>query len=181
MATLDPFPDTPSLTPAPTATPRLSPALMMGAVSPLWGFYGAAAAGGVAYWWMTRWARPANLEALFERATPAAAAPEALVGPPAVVETAPVTPEPVVEAVDAAAALAPSAESEAEAPQDAPAATMLEAATAAPPETAAPEPRPAAEIVAEIEAAPPRTEAAVIPAAAKPRARKPGPETPPQA
>jgi hypothetical protein len=46
--------------------PRVSPQLLVGAASPLWGYFGAAAAGGVAFWWMTRWARPVNLEALFE-------------------------------------------------------------------------------------------------------------------
>lgn len=44
---------------------RVNPALLMGAVSPLWGYFGAVAAGGVAYWWMTRWARPMNAEAVF--------------------------------------------------------------------------------------------------------------------
>lgn len=45
--------------------------MFVGAVSPLWGYFGAAAAGGVAYWWMTRWTRPMNLEALFEAAAQA--------------------------------------------------------------------------------------------------------------
>ena len=37
----------------------------LGAVSPLWAVFGAAAGAGVAYWWMTSWARTAvNLEAL---------------------------------------------------------------------------------------------------------------------
>lgn len=47
-----------------------TPALMMGAVSPLWTYFGAAAAGGLAFWWMTRWARPANLEALLGGSRP---------------------------------------------------------------------------------------------------------------
>jgi hypothetical protein len=50
-----------------TPTPRVSPQLIVGAVSPLWSYFGAAAAGGVAYWWMTRWTQPVNLEALFDR------------------------------------------------------------------------------------------------------------------
>lgn len=65
--------------------PRVSSALLMGAASPLWGYFGAVAAGGMAYWWMTRWTRPMNLEALFEAATSPALAL--------------VPPEPVVEAV----------------------------------------------------------------------------------
>lgn len=44
---------------------RATPHLLMGAASPLWSYYGAAAASGVAYWWMTRWMQPMNLEALF--------------------------------------------------------------------------------------------------------------------
>lgn len=64
---------------------RVSPALLMGAASPLWGYFGAVAAGGMAYWWMTRWTRPMNLEALFDAATSPALAL--------------VPPEPVVEAV----------------------------------------------------------------------------------
>src|SRR5262245_60869106 len=90
--------------------------LLLGAASPLWGYYGAAAAGGVAYWWMTRWTQPMNLEALFGRATaspapeaaPTAEAPQPEL--PSVVggEEAPVSPlaaagEQVVEAIVAAA------------------------------------------------------------------------------
>jgi predicted flap endonuclease-1-like 5' DNA nuclease len=37
--------------------------LPLGAVSPLWFAFASAASAGVAYWWMTRWAEPANLEA----------------------------------------------------------------------------------------------------------------------
>ncbi len=44
--------------------PRVSPAWLVGATSPLWPYFGAIAAGGVAYWWMTRWTRPVNLEAM---------------------------------------------------------------------------------------------------------------------
>lgn len=71
---------------------RISPQLMVGAASPLWSYFGAAAAGGVAYWWMTRWARPMNLEAMFEAA-------RALPPPPAAVETI----EAVAETVEAVA------------------------------------------------------------------------------
>jgi len=42
--------------------------LPFGVASPLWGFYAGAALTGVAYWWMTQWTRPVNLEALFGRA-----------------------------------------------------------------------------------------------------------------
>lgn len=56
--------------------PRLSPALLVGAASPLWAYYGAAAAGAMTYWWLTRWTRPMNLEALYGAA--ADALPEAM-------------------------------------------------------------------------------------------------------
>ena len=56
MATFE-FPDIP--------TPRLTPDLVVGAASPLWSYFCAATAGGVAWWWLTRWAQPMNLEAWF--------------------------------------------------------------------------------------------------------------------
>ena len=71
---------------------RMSPHLMMGVASPLWAYFGAAAASGVAYWWMTRWARPVNLEAMFG-AVPALSAP---------IEAAAEAAEAMVEAVEAA-------------------------------------------------------------------------------
>ncbi len=45
----------------------LRPELMVGAISPLWGYFGAAAMGGMAMWWMSRWVRPDNLEAMFDK------------------------------------------------------------------------------------------------------------------
>ncbi len=38
----------------------------VGAISPLWAVFGAAASAGVAWWWMTRWTRAVNVEALAE-------------------------------------------------------------------------------------------------------------------
>lgn len=49
----------------------MSPQMMVGAASPLWGYFGAAAAGGLAYWWMMRWTRPMDLGAFFDAATKA--------------------------------------------------------------------------------------------------------------
>ncbi|MDB5449641.1 MAG: hypothetical protein JWQ52_769 [Phenylobacterium sp.] len=97
-----------------------APEAFIGLASPLWGVFAGTAMSGVAWWWMTRWTRPENLEALFARtaalpekamdlaeATTPAAAPvlEALAKPelpPAPVggEAAPVAP--VVETLDAA-------------------------------------------------------------------------------
>ena len=45
----------------------------VGLSSPLWGFYAGAAASGAAWWWMTRWARTENLEAMFAAAETAPA------------------------------------------------------------------------------------------------------------
>jgi predicted flap endonuclease-1-like 5' DNA nuclease len=71
--------------------------LPMGAVSPLWAVFGAAASAGVAYWWMTRWTRAVNVEALAFAAKPLPKAP-----PIEIVAE----PDPVVEAVvEAASAL----------------------------------------------------------------------------
>ena len=94
----------------------------IGAVSPLWAMFGAAASVGVAWWWMTRWTRAANVEALagfaaaqvkqaveqaadtglrVEEAVVAAAAPASPLAP--VAELAPPAAE-VVDAEDAAEA-----------------------------------------------------------------------------
>lgn len=93
--------DTPEL-----PEPKTLPQVMVGAASPLWIYFGAAAAGGVAFWWMTHWARPTNLEALFAKAVveplaqPVLEAAEAVAElPPVVAEILPaVQPEPAVEA-----------------------------------------------------------------------------------
>lgn len=71
--------------------------------SPLWAYYGAAVATGLAVWSMTRMARTANLEAFLAAPTPPVvpdllAAPAALPQPVLEAETAPVlevAPEPV--------------------------------------------------------------------------------------
>ena len=75
----------------------------VGAVSPLWGLFAGAAMSGAAWWWMTRWTRPANLEALFGKAEAATAETlaevEALAAPVIeAIEDAPAALEPVVEA-----------------------------------------------------------------------------------
>lgn len=78
-----------------TSQAGVGPALLVGAVSPLWPYFGAAAASGMAYWWMTRWMRPVNLEAMLGRALPAPVAEAA----GAVVDN---TIEAVAEVVEAA-------------------------------------------------------------------------------
>jgi hypothetical protein len=84
----------------------------IGIASPLWGLFAGAAVSGAAWWWMTRWARPANLEALFGAAetatTEVAAEVKALAAP--VVEAmreAPALVEPVLKAAEETVATAP--------------------------------------------------------------------------
>jgi predicted flap endonuclease-1-like 5' DNA nuclease len=48
----------------------------MGAVSPLWAMFGAAAGAGVAYWWLTQWTRAVNVEALAGLTLPRAPKPQ---------------------------------------------------------------------------------------------------------
>jgi predicted flap endonuclease-1-like 5' DNA nuclease len=81
--------------------------LPFGVTSPLWAMFGAAASVGVAYWWMTRWTRAVNFEALAPF-TPALIAsepeaifaelPAAIAAPVEAIETAP-EPEALVEAI----------------------------------------------------------------------------------
>ena len=84
--------------------PRVSPNLFVGVASPLWTYFAAANAGGLAFWWMTRWAQPVNLEALFDRSM------KALNPSPALAPVVAPLVESVVKAVEAAAvtALAPA-------------------------------------------------------------------------
>jgi hypothetical protein len=76
----------------------------VGAASPLWGLFAGAAMSGAAWWWMTRWTRPANLEAVFGAAEAAATAEtsaevQALSAPVVeAIEEVPAALEPVVEA-----------------------------------------------------------------------------------
>jgi predicted flap endonuclease-1-like 5' DNA nuclease len=88
----------------------------MGFASPLWFAFGAAASAGVAYWWMTRWTKTVNVEALaglVEAPLASLVEPEpvAVVEPVADVAPEPVlavAPEPiVVEAAPVVAAPAP--------------------------------------------------------------------------
>ncbi|HEY1446995.1 MAG TPA: helix-hairpin-helix domain-containing protein [Caulobacteraceae bacterium] len=58
---------------------RKAMAMPIGMASPLWLAFGAAASAGVAWWWMTRWTRASNLEAMTGAAKAQVAAVEALV------------------------------------------------------------------------------------------------------
>jgi hypothetical protein len=67
----------------------------LGIASPLWLAFAGAASAGVAYWWLTRWMRPSNLEAVAELPV---AEPEMKVAAPVVSLELEAAPEPVVEA-----------------------------------------------------------------------------------
>ena len=75
----------------------------VGMSSPLWGFFAGAAVSGAAWWWMTRWSRPENLEAMFGKAARAEAPAETIVEAEAVAFEAPeAAPEPVADIAEAA-------------------------------------------------------------------------------
>jgi hypothetical protein len=83
------------------ADPKALLRVPVGLTSPLWPLFAGAAVSGAAWWWMTRWAQPANLEAMFGAAGKAEAetveaVAEAVVEPLADAAT---EVEPVVEAV----------------------------------------------------------------------------------
>jgi len=91
----------------------------MGAASPLWFAFGAAASAGVAYWWMTRFTKAMNIEALagLPRLVPAPAtakAPVRLVevapAAPVVEPTPPVEPTPIEAVAEAEPAVEPEPE-----------------------------------------------------------------------
>jgi hypothetical protein len=85
------------------AKPQALLRVPVGLASPLWGLFAGAAMGGATWWWMTRWARPQNLEAMFG----ATAKVDVVVEPEVVVFDTPAIapPDAVVEAAVAPAAL----------------------------------------------------------------------------
>jgi len=83
--------------------------LPFGVASPLWAMYGAAAGAGLAYWWMTSWARAVNVEAL----APFSLKPVAQPKPVEIVAE----PEPPVAIVEAIAEAAPTLALEAPTPK----------------------------------------------------------------
>ncbi|HEX7886247.1 MAG TPA: hypothetical protein VF474_09745 [Phenylobacterium sp.] len=110
----------------------VSPALLVGVASPLWTYFGAAAVGGMAYWWLTQWTRPANLEALMGGKAPPSPEPfvkpvlelvetaaDAAVATPVGGEAAPISP---LATTSTAPAIAPEPVAEA-APPPAPSVT----------------------------------------------------------
>jgi len=85
------------------AKPEALLRLPVGLASPLWGLFAGAAVSGAAWWWMTRWTRAENLEAMFG----AAAKFEAAVEPKATALAAPAVELAVAEPVTEAVAEAP--------------------------------------------------------------------------
>jgi hypothetical protein len=141
-------------TPAP-AKPEVMLRVPVGLASPLWGFFAGAAVGGAAFWWMTRWTTPQNLEAMFGKAAPAEEVVEAPVEAPVEVLVEPVLVEAEVAAPEAVEPVMQAA------PE--PVAELV----AEPPPEAVADPEPSVAALAEPEAV---TEAPAL--AAKPRAKK---------
>ena len=167
----------------------------LGAISPLWLAFGAAASAGVAYWWMTRWMRPVNLEAqaaaagevvvveaaevvevidLAPSEAPAEVAAEAVA-----VEAAPAEIAEIAAAPEAVTVVEPVAEAQAPLPLE-----PAVVAEPAPTVVAAPEATPEAvakPVVAKAKPAPARAkpaakpEAVSAPVARAPRRRTPAP------
>jgi hypothetical protein len=103
-------PDTETL-----AKPEAMLRVPVGLASPLWGLFAGAAMTGATWWWMTRWARPENLEAMVGAAPKleAAVAPEPATFAEPVFEAAQAVVEAAVEAAEAAIEVAPEPVAEA--------------------------------------------------------------------
>src|SRR5579872_6291763 len=67
----------------------------IGLASPLWLAFAGAASAGVAYWWLTRWMRPVNLEAVSSETIAIIDIP--VIEPEAVLEALSPEPEPLPE------------------------------------------------------------------------------------
>jgi hypothetical protein len=145
----------------------------VGGLSPLWMMFAGAASAGVAYWWMTRWTRPVNLEALLTE-PPAETPVEAVEVFEAVevVETVEALPEAVAETVvETAEAMQAAAEEVSE--------PIVEVIVEGAPADLAPPPEPAPLEAAPVDeppapvAAAPKKKAAPQPKAASTKAASP--------
>jgi predicted flap endonuclease-1-like 5' DNA nuclease len=90
----------------------------LGAVSPLWAIFGAAAGAGVAYWWISQWTRAVNVEAFLAAKplpAPKTPAPIEIIAEP-LVEAAAETVEASAEVIEMAAEAAEALEAPLAAP-----------------------------------------------------------------
>lgn len=116
--------------------PLMRPEVMIGAASPLWGFFTGAAVAGMGWWWMNRWIQRPDVERVVETAAaPAVKLVEAVAGP---VAEALVAAEPPAEPVGGEAAPVAAAALEVEASSEPQLASEL---TPDPAPTPAPTPR----------------------------------------
>jgi predicted flap endonuclease-1-like 5' DNA nuclease len=109
----------------------------LGLASPLWLAFGAATTAGVAWWWMTRWTKALNIEALAPTPAPVAKPAPAPAPPAAVAKPAPIAIAAPVEIKPAPAKAAP-----ARAPVEAVAAPVAKAKPVKAAPAKAPEPAP---------------------------------------
>lgn len=166
------------LDPSEAPQSRASSALLMGVASPLWSYFGAATAGGIAFWWMTRWTRPMNLEAMFATATPQTPLLEAV--EEAAETTAVVVVEAVIEAVTEPAPTSEATMTQVTAASEPMTETVSELEAAGEPDAATEaSPEPALAIAPEpvVEPEPAHVEPASNPRAKKAVASKAEPET----
>jgi hypothetical protein len=114
-------PESETLVAHPLAKPEAMLRVPVGLASPLWGLFAGAAMTGATWWWMTRWARAENIEAMFGAAETLETAVEPALVEPVVEAVAEAAPEPVVEAL---------AETVVEAPPETVAEALIEASYA---------------------------------------------------
>jgi len=166
--------------------PMLRPEFVVGAASPLWGYFTGAVVVGSAWWWMTRWTQANSFAALAKAAAlPAAGAAEGAVAETLMNDNAPALPvggesAPVSVAMFEAAepALAPEPEPAAE-PEPEPTLAAEPAPAPAPEPEPEPEPESAPEPV--LAAAPePAAEPEPAPGPALAAEPEPGPSAAPE-
>ena len=124
----------------------------IGLANPLWLAFGAAASAGVAWWLMTRWARPMNVEAMFGAAKAGPAETPAEKAPSTVATAAEKTPETTPVVLEVALDVAPAVVEAMAAPAEA-ALELVEAEMATISEAAVSEAQAGVEAEADVEAA----------------------------
>jgi hypothetical protein len=110
--------------PQPLAKPETMLRVPVGLASPLWGLFAGVAVTGATWWWMTRWMRPQNLEAMFGAAAELETSSALQIEPEPAAASVAEVPVDLVEAV-----LDPVAETPAQASPDLAFEAVLETAT----------------------------------------------------